>query len=909
MTSKQIRQQFIDFFVQKHAHRFVPSSSVVPHDDPTLLFANAGMNQFKPIFLGIEKRDYVRAANSQKCIRAGGKHNDLDDVGRSRRHHTFFEMLGNWSFGDYFKRGAIEMAWELLTQVWKIDTSRLHVTVYEGNKATGVPRDDEAVAIWKEVANLPDDHIHYAGADNFWEMGETGPCGPCTEIFIDRTPDKTGGKDVVSGADPRVIEFWNLVFIQYNRLPSGTLEPLPAKHVDTGMGFERICQILQGKNDNYAIDLWEPFFAAITQLSGKTYKGTFPSSDTASRSADEDPQLQIDIAFRVIADHARMSTFAITDGAIPSNKKRGAVLRSVIRRAVRFGYQVMQLKEPFLHKLVPIIADQMGDAFPELRKNPQQVADIIRGEEADFLRTIDRGLQVFEDAVQRAQANQNRFSGTDVFHLHATLGFPSDMTAQLGAERGLTVDLDEYALKWDEHVKISGQGRKQRSQIAVDLSAFANTDDAPKFGGLATSTKVLGWVADDQAVSQGRLSEDTPAALLVDRTSFYAEQGGQAGDLGIIKTATGQFTVTATERRGTHVLHVGSVSEGHIEIGQPAETLVDRRRIDVMRNHTTTHLLNWALRKVLGDHIEQRGSLVDADKLRFDFSHDRALSPDQFLEVERLVNDRIRADWVVDCRTIPLDEAKKITGVRAAFGEKYPDPVRVVSIGTDQPLVDATLEHSVEFCGGTHLSRTGQAGFFKLLGEESVSKGVRRLTGITGVAAERHVQSLENAVRQLQQTLNVPVEDLARRVLALQDEVKQLKKKPAATSAVDPVTAAGKLLDEAPSLGEGKLIVGAIDGATDEQLRSAMDSLKKKAPIHAILLASVSEDKVSFVSAVSDELIAKGLKAGDWIREVAKIAGGSGGGRPQMAQAGGKDPAKAPEALERATAFALEKLG
>ena len=894
MTSQQIRQQFIDFFAKKHGHTFVPSSPVVPLDDLTLLFTNAGMNQFKPIFLGAEKRDYVRAANSQKCIRAGGKHNDLDDVGKDTYHHTFFEMLGNWSFGDYFKREAITWAWELLTEVWKLDKSRLHATVFMGDPSEGLDADREAADLWRTVTDINPAHIHLGNKkDNFWEMGNTGPCGPCSEIHIDLTPDKSGAR-LVNGGDPRVMEIWNLVFIQFNRGEDRRLVPLPAKHVDTGMGFERVTAVLQNKSSNYDTDVFKPLLDAIADLSRAKYTGTLDNP--------------VDIAFRVIADHARMSTFAITDGAVPSNKKRGAVLRSVVRRAVRFGYQVLNLHEPFLHRLVPVIANQMGEFFPELRRNPQQVAGVIAGEERDFLSTIDRGLRIFDEAATAARKGTGIISGADVFNLHATLGFPADLTVQLALERGVSADMDEYNRLWDEHVKVSGQGRRQHSQVAVDLTAFAKTDDSSKYQGFTTEGTIAGWVNEAGALGKGRLNEDQSAALLLDRTTFYAEQGGQVGDVGVIQTSTGRFEVSFTERRGDHVLHWGAVAEGYVEPNQHAMVKVDARRADTMRNHTTTHLLNWALRKVLGEHIDQKGSLVDAEKLRFDFSHTQAMTAAEVTQVERLVNEKIYSDLPVSATVVPLAEAKKIGGVRAVFGEKYPDPVRVVAIGTEDPRQHSSPDYSVEFCGGTHLRHTGQAGFFKITAEEAVSKGVRRVTAVTGRAAVEHVQHMEQSLRSISQSLSAPAEEAPKRIASLQEEIKTLKKKlqSGGGSKADPAAAAAKLLADAPAIGPGKLIVGEIAGATDEQLRAAMDSLKMKAPSHGIMLAAVEDEKINFVAAVSDDLIKLGLKAGDWIRETAKAAGGGGGGRPQMAQAGGKDPSKLGEALQVATRFAQQ---
>ena len=893
MTSKEIRQQFIDFFVRKHGHKFVPSSPVVPLDDPTLLFTNAGMNQFKPIFLGSEKRDYSRAANTQKCIRAGGKHNDLDDVGKDTYHHTFFEMLGNWSFGDYFKKEAIAWAWELLTEVWHLDKSRLHVTVFMGDPGEGLEADREAADLWREMTDIDPSHIHLGNKkDNFWEMGNTGPCGPCSEIHIDLTPDKSGGR-LVNAGDPRVMEIWNLVFIQFNRGTDGKLTPLPAKHIDTGMGFERVTAVLQKKSSNYDTDVFTPLMDAIGTIAKAKYSGSL-----------EDAK---DIAFRVIADHARMSTFAVADGAIPSNKKRGATLRSVIRRAVRFGYQQFGLREPFMHRLVPVLSEQMGEAFPELRAKPQQVAQVIKSEETDFLNVIERGLTFFDAAAGRSKENHNVITGSDVFTLHATLGFPHDMTRQIALERGLSIDQPEFDRLWEEHIKVSSHGRKQHVQIAVDLTGIAKTDDSPKYTGFTTEGRILAWASEKEIARTGRLAEDQEAAILLDRTTFYAEQGGQVGDVGTITTSTGRFHVTSTERKGDVVLHWGAVAEGHVEVNQQAQVTVDVRRSDTMRNHTSTHLLNWALRRVLGEHIEQKGSLVDYEKLRFDFSHDKALSAEEVTQVERLVNEKIYSDLPVSATLMPLADAKKLSGVRAVFGEKYPDPVRVVAIGTDDPRGGTSLEHSIEFCGGTHLRHTGEAGFFKITAEESVSKGVRRITAVTGRGAVEHVQKLEASLRGVSQALSTPADEVPKRIAALQDEIKTLKKKLASgggAGKVDPVAASAKLLADAPTLGGGKLIVGEIPSASDEQLRAAMDSLKAKAGSYAIMLGAADDEKVTFVSAVSDDLIDRGLKAGDWIRETAKVAGGGGGGRPQMAQAGGKIPAKLSEALHTAQSFA-----
>jgi alanyl-tRNA synthetase len=934
MTSSEIRSQFLDFFIRKHGHTFVPSSPVVPLDDPTLLFANAGMNQFKPIFLGQEKRAYSRAANTQKCIRAGGKHNDLDDVGRSRRHGTFFEMLGNWSFGDYFKRGAIEMAWELLTQVWKLDPSRLHVTCYEGDEKNGVPRDTEAADLWKRIAGLPDDHIHYFGKDNFWEMGDTGPCGPCSEIYIDRTPGKTGGKDV-NGQDPRVMEFWNLVFIQYNRNPDRSLSPLPARHVDTGMGFERICSILQDKTDMYGIDLFDLFFAAIGDLSGFKYTGKFPQTnfpDPAAEAADE--QLRHDIAFRVIADHIRTLTFALTDGAIPSNEGRGYVLRRILRRAVRFGRQTLGLSEPFLHQLVPVVVDSMGQAFPELKKNPKHVLELIHDEEISFGKTLDRGIQLFEQAAADAS-----ISAADAFKLHDTYGFPIDLTRIMAEERGITVDIAGYEKLMERARELARSAGKSGDSRLSDLppdamaklsqSGVKPTDDQPKYSHEPIEARVLAiWDGDDLGLSPASAFDDEELAVILDRTNFYAEMGGQVGDRGLLTSASMAFDVQTTQAVGGYVLHIGRLRTGKISVGDTVQATVSPERDRTEKNHTGTHLANWALRETLGEGVQQKGSLVDPEKLRFDFSHSKPMTDEEVIRVEQLVNDAIVKKLPVYAEIAPQDQALKINGLRAVFGEKYPPVVRVVSIGApvkellSNPANPNWRQFSIEFCGGTHLTNSQQIGRFAITAEESVSKGTRRIVALTGDAAdavESAGETLDRLIARGRQSADV---DLATLIPEMQAAVAaplplrikrraqaaiadlQAKRRAFEKSArtpsgggVDAVKVAADLLAQAPPIAGGKLVIGQIPGATDDQLRSAIDSLRKKSPTHAILLASTDDQKVTFVAVVSDDVIAKGLKAGDWVKQTAAVAGGGGGGRPQMAQGSAKDPAKVSDAL------------
>ncbi len=894
-SANEIRQQFLDFFVKKHGHTQVPSSSVVPWDDPTLLFTNAGMNQFKDVFLGTGTRPYKRAVDTQKCIRAGGKHNDLDDVGKDTYHHTFFEMLGNWSFGDYFKKEAIAWAWELLTKVWKLDKSRLHATVFEGDKDLGLEPDRESFELWKTVTDIDPTHIHWGNKkDNFWEMGDTGPCGPCTEIHIDRTPDKSGAKLVNKGTAD-VIEIWNLVFIQFNRDEQKKLTPLPAKHVDTGMGFERITSVLQGKASNYDTDVFTPIFAAIQKVTGApAYTGKLDDLK--------------DTAYRVIADHIRALTFALTDGAVPSNEKRGYVLRSILRRAERYGRQYLGAAKPFLYELVPTVVEVMGGAFPELKRDPQGVAATIREEEQDFIRNLDRGIKLFQEVVTRTRkAGLTVISGKDAFELHTTYGFFPDLTEQMAGEVGMTVDRAEYERLMEEFRAQSGKDRKKTVITAVK-GELPRTHDLPKYSGLRASGKVLGWVKDNEVVQQGKLKVGDEAAVLLERTCFYAEQGGQVGDTGALTTGTGVFRVEDTQKLGDAILHIGQVEDGWIGPGQQANLEVSGVRADTMRNHTATHLLNWALRKVLGDHIEQKGSLVDPDKTRFDFTHPHPLTPEEVAEVERLVNEKIYADLPVTPVNMPLAEAKKIPGVRAVFGEKYPDPVRVLLIGAEKPF-EVTAEHSVEFCGGTHLHHTGQAGFFKIVSQEAVGKGVRRVTAVTGREAVATVQRIASVVDELAGRFNCKPTEVASRIDALEEQVKKLQKQLEKGSAGDLQSAADKLLAGAAEVGGARVVIGQMPAGPDEQMRAQVDRVKQKAGTAVVVVGWADDGKVGLIAAASDDLVKKGVHAGKLVGQVAAVVGGKGGGKPTMAQAGGKEPAKLPEALQLAQKLVKEQLG
>jgi len=927
-SSQQIRQQFIDFFAGKYGHTHVPSSPVVPHDDPTLLFANAGMNQFKDVFLGTGHRPYRRAVNSQKCIRAGGKHNDLEDVGKDTYHHTFFEMLGNWSFGDYYKEEAIRWAWELLTEVWGLEKRRLHATVFEGDAELELEADTEAAELWKTVTDIDHAHVHRGSReDNFWEMGETGPCGPCSEIHIDLTPDYTGGP-LVNAGDARVIEIWNLVFIGFNRNASGRLTPLPAKHVDTGMGFERLCAVLQGKPSNYDIDLFTGLFEAIAEVSGaRPYGGALG-----------DP---IDMAYRVIADHARCLTVALADGAVPGNEGRGYVLRRILRRAVRFGWQTLGMHEPFLHRLVSPVIDSFGGAFEALAEKQERVEAIIHEEEAAFSRTLDRGFALFEQAVERAR--HKRIGAEDAFQLHDTFGFPVDLTALMAEERGMSVDLAGFNRLMESaraQARAGGGGgtAHEREGLGVLLQEHAS-GAAPVPGTVFEGYARTEW-RGAATLSLVRFEETGPAwterleagargAVVVGRTPFYSEAGGQVGDTGIIEAGETRFRVEETIRVGEAVFHLGAVEAGVLEAGE-TEALrlaVDApRRALIEANHTGTHLLNWALRDVLGDHVEQRGSHVDGQRLRFDFSHGEAIEAAGVEAIEARANEQVEADHTVYAGVVPLETARSVYSLRAVFGEKYGEEVRVISIGV--PVEDLVADpenrrwrdYSIELCGGTHKPRSGEVVGLVVTGEESVSRGVRRITALTGEAAAEARAEGERLAREAALLQAAPDdEQLADRVAELERGLSdatlplaererlraiegELKRRLHRLERERSEAAAGSAAETASALaeaGDAALVVGSLGAVDKSALRMGMDVVRRKRPEAAVLLGAEHEGKVIFVAAVPETLIERGLKAGDWVREVARVSGGGGGGRPEKAEAGGKDPARLEEALAR----------
>ncbi|WP_428389495.1 alanine--tRNA ligase [Mucisphaera sp.] len=933
-TSTEIRQQFVDFFVKKHSHTNIPSSPVVPHDDPTLLFANAGMNQFKPYFLGTETPHTRRVANTQKCIRAGGKHNDLDDVGKDTYHHTFFEMLGNWSFGDYFKAEAIDWAWQLLTEVWGLDPARLHATYFEGDPAEGLEPDTEAQQLWQRY--LPPERVHPGNKkDNFWEMGDVGPCGPCSELHYDGTPDLSGASKV-NADDPNVIEIWNLVFIQFNRSASGSLEPLPDKHVDTGMGFERIVRVLQGKDSNYDTDVFTPIFEAIQKITGAP----------AYQQGGHDEQLRnpINIAYRVIADHARCLTFALADAAHCGNKGRDAVLRTILRRAVRFGHQTLNVEEPFLYKLVPAVVEHMGKAFPEITRNPKAIEDELREEEIAFRKTLERGIHIFDRATEGLKAG-NTLPGDTAFDLEATYGFPISLTQVMAEERGLTVDLDGYEQAKARHADIS-RGEAAAGGLKQQLVELVQKHDLPDtefIGHNAMSTPPTEQQAHLFLETNGELAPTESAtvgdtvAVVIDMTPFYAEAGGQVGDTGQLALADAQIGIHDTQRIGSVYFHLGQVTAGTAKAGQTsvAATIDESRRRKIMSNHTTTHVLNRALRDLVNPDAMQRGSLVDEDKLRFDFAHNAPVTIDEITAVEKQVNDDIAADLPVYAEVADQQDALKINGLRAVFGEKYPPKVRVVSIGQQvhelltDPDNDNWAKLSIEFCGGTHLAQTGEAQGFVITSEENVAKGIRRITGLTGDAGHRAQSTGEMLRHRAESLAGLPADKLAtalpdltkeldhavaplaikqqiREQLAkLQDTLKQAQKdqqKQAASAIAD---VARDLADAAT---DGQPIIARIDGADANALRTAMDVIRKKCPASPMMLIAVADPKVALLAAVPKDLIAQGLKAGDWVKAVAPVVGGGGGGRPDMAQAGGKDPSKVNDALEAARQFVAEKV-
>jgi len=898
-TSQQIRQEFIDFFLQ-HDHRFVPSSSVVPLDDPTLLFTNAGMNQFKDIFLATMQPDHPRAVNSQKCIRVSGKHNDLEEVGKDTYHHTFFEMLGNWSFGDYFKAEAIPWAWQLLTEVWRLDKNKLWATVFAGDAADNLPADTEAEQYWIQNTDIPKERVlRCSRKDNFWEMGETGPCGPCSEIHIDLGPDRCDMKHLpdhvcrVNAGCSRFIELWNLVFIQYNRDEAGQLHELPDKHVDTGAGLERIVAVLQNKTSNYDTDLFTPIINRLAEISGKTYTARLGN--------------KTDNAFRVICDHLRALTFAIADGALPGNDGRGYVLRRILRRACRFGL-LLDMHKPFIYSLVPTLVENMAQAFPELNNRLKHVANVIQAEEESFGKTLERGIDIFEaDIAEMEKAKLSQLSGEKAFRLYDTYGFPLDLTQLMAQERNLTVDLAGFEKLMHQQRQRARAAQKNVIYEADTLSQILpETHDSQKYNVTSLTARLLGYILEDQYITEGAV----PAAevgLVFDRTCAYAEAGGQVADKGTITSPAGTFTFDNVRRIGSAVVHFATTDSPGINVGMEMTITIDPAREDTQRNHTATHLLQWALQEVLGEHAHQEGSLVCADYLRFDFTHPKALTAEQISRVENLVRDQIAAAHPVTFNVMPIADARRL-GAMALFSEKYGDFVRVLAIGADHP---DELENafSREFCGGTHVNNTSSIGSFKIIREESIATGVRRVTAMTGRAMNEMLYRRCDQIDRLSVLLKSTPDQLFHRVEAMIEDNKKLTRQLKKGAATDLKAAAQELLDTAKTIGSARIIIGKIPAASVEAIRSQIDLLRKKAPSATIVLAATTDDnKVLLFAAVTDDLIDRGLKAGDIVKHIAPIVGGGGGGRPQFAQAGGKNPDKIDDALDAADLFITEKL-
>ncbi|RQX78689.1 alanine--tRNA ligase [Burkholderia anthina] len=874
MKAAEIREKFLKFFESK-GHTIVRSSSLVPGNDPTLMFTNSGMVQFKDVFLGTDPRPYSRATTAQRSVRAGGKHNDLENVGYTARHHTFFEMLGNFSFGDYFKQDAIKFAWELLTTVYQLPKDKLWVTVYQ--------EDDEAYDIWAKEVGVPTERIIRIGdnkgaryaSDNFWTMGDTGPCGPCTEIFYDHGPDVWGGPPGSPEEDgDRYIEIWNLVFMQFNRDAQGNMTRLPKQSVDTGMGLERLAAVLQHVHSNYEIDLFQNLIKAAARVT--------ETGDLTNNS------------LKVIADHIRACSFLIVDGVIPGNEGRGYVLRRIVRRAIRHGYKLGR-KGAFFHKLVADLVAEMGTAYPELKEAEQRVTDVLRQEEERFFETIEHGMSILEAALADVDAKGGKvLDGELAFKLHDTYGFPLDLTADVCRERGMTVDepaFDDAMARQREQARAAG---KFKATQGLEYSGAKTTfhgyeeiafDDA----------KVVALYVDGSAVNEVKAGQD--AVVVLDHTPFYAESGGQVGDQGVLANAATRFSVADTLKVQADVIgHHGTLEQGTLKVGDVLRAEIDaHRRARTQRNHSATHLMHKALREVLGAHVQQKGSLVDAEKTRFDFAHNAPMTDDEIRRVEQIVNDEILANAPGIVRVMPYDEAVK-GGAMALFGEKYGDEVRVLDLG-----------FSRELCGGTHVHRTGDIGLFKIVMEGGVAAGIRRVEAITGDNAVRYVQELDARVNEAAAALKAQPSELTQRIAQVQEQVKSLEKELGALKSKLASSQGDELAQQAVEIGGVYVLAATLDGADAKTLRETVDKLKDKLKSAAIVLAAVEGGKVSLIAGVTPDA-SKKVKAGELVNFVAQQVGGKGGGRPDMAQAGGTEPANLPGALAGVKGWVEERL-
>ncbi len=874
MTTSEIRKAFLEYF-HSHGHEVVSSSSLVPHNDPTLLFTNAGMNQFKDVFLGKELRSYSRATTAQRCVRAGGKHNDLDNVGYTARHHTFFEMLGNFSFGDYFKKDAIHFAWGFLTGVLKLPAEKLTVTVYQS--------DDEAYDIWNKEIGVPAERIVRIGdnkgapyaSDNFWQMGDTGPCGPCSEIFYDHGADIWGGPPGSAEEDgDRFIEVWNIVFMQYNRTIDGEFHKLPRPSVDTGMGLERIAAVMQGVHSNYEIDLFRDLISKTAAVLSVT--------DLTNKS------------LRVIADHIRSCSFLIADGVLPSNEGRGYVLRRIIRRAVRHG-RLLGAKDVFFYKLVAALADLMGDAYPELRTHKDLIEKTLKKEEEQFIRTLDRGLTLLNEQLE-ALGDSKTIPGDVVFKLYDTYGFPVDLTADVVRDAGYVIDLDGFNKEMDKQRARA----KEASAFEVDYNSQLKIQSSTEFVGYSKLTEETEIEAIFKGVENtDALSTDEQGVIVLKSSPFYAECGGQAGDIGVIKADDNfVFRVSDTKKAGNAIIHIGKVELGSFVPGMKVVAEVDRdNRKLTCAHHSATHLLQAALRQVVGTHVNQKGSSVNAERLRFDFSNNEPLTEQQIAEVELLVNRAIANNLDVITNIMDLEEAKK-TGAMALFGEKYEQQVRVVSMG----------DFSCELCGGTHVSRTGDIGFFKILSDSGIAAGVRRIEAVTNLAALSYVQKLTSELRNSAELLKSEVFAVSDKVKAALDHTRELEHENSALKEKLALSAVSGLMNSVTEINGVKTLIATFDGVEVKEMRTSLDDLKNRLKSAVIVLASVVDGRVFLISGVTKDLTSK-VKAGDLVNHVASQIDGKGGGRPDMAQGGGTNVANLPKAMESVALWLEERLG
>ena len=869
MEAKKIRSTFIEFFQSKQ-HQYVPSSPIVVKNDPTLMFTNAGMNQFKDAFLGNEIAKYSRVANSQKCLRVSGKHNDLEEVGVDTYHHTMFEMLGNWSFGDYFKKEAIEWAWELLTDVYKLPKDRLYVSVFQGDEGDKLEMDQEAYDLWKGIV-AEDRIIMGSKKDNFWEMGDTGPCGPCSEIHVDLRSESeraaVPGRELVNNDHPQVIEIWNLVFMQFNRLADGSLKELPAKHVDTGMGFERLVRAIQFKSSNYDTDLFGPFIKALEVKSGKTYGIDEPT----------------DIAFRVIVDHIRAISFTIADGQIPSNNKAGYVIRRILRRAVRYGYTFLGFQQPFLFELTPLIAEYFGDIFPEVRAQQEFISKVIQEEEASFLRTLDNGLKMLESIKAELNAKAEKvISGKTAFELYDTYGFPLDLTSLIARENGFSVDETGFAVEMEK--------QKNRSRAASEQETgdwvFVHDDHGMEFIGY-DFTETYSHIIKHRTITD---KKGDRYQLVLDKTPFYAESGGQVGDTGWLLSDSEKIRVIDTKKENDLIVHFVEKLPANPQVRFSAEVDREKRQL-TMNNHTATHLLQSALKAVLGDHIQQRGSLVNENLLRFDFSHFGKMTDEEIAKVEEIVNAKVRENIsLTEQRNVPIEEAKKM-GATALFGEKYGEFVRVITFDRD---------FSVELCGGTHVSSTGQIGLFKISSEGSISSGVRRIEAITSKAAEAYLREQETLIKELQDLLKNP-RDLKKAVESLIQERNELKKEIEGLHLEKAAGLKNQLLNQFIQKDGVNILVAQVELPNADSLKKLAYELKNEMTNALVVLAAKIEDKPQVAVILEDGLVAsKGWNAGQLVRDLAKEIQGGGGGQPFFATAGGKELAGLEKVVSKA---------